>query len=71
VAPEKVRVLRARRPSVQSNNPPPNVTIVLECLECGVRDDVAKGWRAYLEPDVDAVLLFCPACAEREFGSGH
>ena len=53
-----------------SNNPPPNVTIVLECLECGVRDDVAKGWRAYLERDADGVLLFCPDCAEREFGTG-
>ena len=63
-------VLRARRPSVQSNNPPPNVTIVLECLECGARDDVAKGWRAYLEPEADGVLVFCPSCAEREFGCG-
>ena len=56
---------------MQSNNPPPNVTIVLECLECGARDDVAKGWRAYLEPDADNVLVFCPDCAEREFGSGN
>jgi hypothetical protein len=66
----KCAVLRARRPSVLSNNPPPNVTIMLECLECGVRDDIAKGWRAYLEPEADGVLVFCPDCAEREFGSG-
>ena len=46
---------------MQSNNPPPNVTIVLECLECGARDDVARGWRAYLEPDADGVLVFCPS----------
>jgi hypothetical protein len=69
--PETVRAPeRSRRPSV-SNTPPPNVTIVLECLECGERDDLAKGWRAYLEPDADNVLVFCPDCAEREFGSGN
>jgi len=53
-----------------SSNPPPNVSIVLECLECGVRDDVAKRWRAYLDPDGDGVLVFCSSCAEREFGFG-
>jgi hypothetical protein len=55
---------------VSSNNPPPNVTIVLECLECGARDEAAKEWRAYLEPDGDGVLIFCADCAEREFGPG-
>jgi hypothetical protein len=55
---------------VPSNNPPPNVTIVLECLECGARDEAAKEWRAYLEPDGDGVLIFCADCAEREFGPG-
>jgi hypothetical protein len=54
-----------------SGNNPPNVTIVLECLECGRRDDAALGWRAYLEPDGDGVLIFCPECAQREFGSGN
>jgi len=56
---------------LSSNNPPPNITIVLECLECGVRDDAAKGWRAYLDPDGDGVLVFCAGCAEREFGAGE
>jgi hypothetical protein len=54
---------------VPSNNPPPNVTLVLECLECGVRDETAVGWRAYLDPDGHGVLLFCSGCAEREFGA--
>jgi hypothetical protein len=53
---------------VPSNNPPPKVTIVLKCVECGVRDDAAKGWRAYLEPDGDGLLIFCRGCAQREFG---
>ena len=36
-------------------------------------DDEAQGWRAYLasgeedETDVE-VAVFCPVCAEREFG---
>ncbi len=51
-----------------SNKPPLNVTIVLECLECGIRDDAAKGWRAYLDPDGDGLLFFCHDCAQREFG---
>ena len=50
-----------------SNNPQQHVSIVLECLECGNRDDSARGWRAYLEPDGDGVLIFCPDCAHREF----
>ena len=52
------------------NNPPPNLTIVLECLECGLRDDAATGWRAYLDPDDGEVLIFCASCARREFGTG-
>jgi hypothetical protein len=52
---------------VPSNNPQQHVSIVLECLECGTRDDSAKGWRAYLEPDGYGVLIFCPDCAHREF----
>jgi hypothetical protein len=70
VAPEKVRAVPCKEAVVLSDNPPPNLTIVLECLECGARDDAAKGWRAYLEPDGDGVLIFCPGCAQREFGQG-
>ena len=41
---------------------------VLTCANCGtVADDEAKGWRAYLDDDGQAVT-FCPDCDEREFG---
>ena len=50
--------------------------LLLRCVECGVESPgLAPGWRAYLvdEPDEDEqeqeVLMFCPECAEREFGS--
>jgi hypothetical protein len=33
---------------------------------------LAQGWRAYLAPDEEEpegeILMFCPECAEREFG---
>ena len=46
----------------------PQVATVLECLECGARDETAFGWRAYLEPEGDGLLIFCADCARREFG---
>src|SRR4051812_44805 len=40
----------------------------LVCAECGVTAAPgAKSWRALLDEDGDAVM-FCPECAEREFG---
>ena len=44
------------------------VTFVLECLECGACSEEARGWRAYLDDDSSDVLVYCAACAEREFG---
>ena len=47
---------------------------MLVCEECGkVAPDDAKGWRAFLGVDVNRdegtrVYVFCPECAEREFG---
>jgi hypothetical protein len=42
------------------------------CAECGCepRDDenAADEWRAYLDVD-NELPVFCPECAEREFGS--
>ena len=44
------------------------------CIECGAEcDQLAKGWRAYLAPEPNEepeseLLMFCPECAEREFG---
>jgi hypothetical protein len=42
-------------------------------VECGaLSDEQAWGWRAYRMDDLDlraaAVALYCPSCAEREFG---
>ena len=43
-------------------------TNTLTCVECGrVAESGARGWKALLDDD-DAVVLFCPDCAEREFG---
>lgn len=39
----------------------------LVCVECGVRDDGERGWRAYLTVD-DEVATYCPDCARKEFG---
>lgn len=47
---------------------------LLRCVECGAESDqLASGWRAYLAPDPGeepegTLLMFCPECAEREFG---
>ena len=46
----------------------------MNCQECGVRaDEQARAWRAYRgdvpgEDDQPTVLVYCPDCAEREFG---
>jgi hypothetical protein len=38
----------------------------LTCTVCGRGDDLARGWRLYVEPT--ALISFCPECAERELG---
>jgi hypothetical protein len=50
-------------------------TSPLVCAECGreQRKD-ERGWRAYLTDDSDEpieAVVFCPDCAEREFGRGQ
>lgn len=47
----------------------------LRCVECGAESDqLAQGWRAYLAPDEEEeppegeILMYCPECAESEFG---
>jgi hypothetical protein len=53
---------------------------VLRCEECGRRaktPEEARRWRAYLsaheegggESDTKDVAVYCPGCANREFGS--
>ncbi len=46
----------------------------LRCAECGREsDDQARGWRARhgreYPHDQPETLVFCPECAEREFGT--
>jgi hypothetical protein len=45
------------------------VTFVLECIECGMRTEEARGWRAYLDEDSNDVWIYCAECAQREFGA--
>lgn len=62
--PETRAAYEARKPSfdVEAGKP-------LVCAECGtISEDDAKGWRAYLDVDDEAVT-FCPECAEREFAT--
>lgn len=45
----------------------------LECVECGqAAHDACAGWKAYVadgyEFPASEVLVYCPGCAEREFG---
>jgi hypothetical protein len=45
------------------------------CVACeGEADASARGWQAYLadidDDGRDEVVLFCPPCADREFGEG-
>jgi hypothetical protein len=47
----------------------------LRCVECGVpADNRAAGWQAFLADGIEfpraQVLVYCPRCAEREFGAG-
>ncbi len=48
---------------------------MLWCVECGkLSYDSMEGWRAMLGTDIDdenaptEVYVFCPACADRQFG---
>ncbi len=41
----------------------------LRCVECGrVQAAGAHGWKAYLTVDPAEAVVYCPECAEREFG---
>lgn len=45
---------------------------MLMCVECGrVQADNERGWRSYLTTDEEEptdAIVYCPSCAEREFG---
>jgi len=44
------------------------------CVECSlVTNEQARGWRAYLTDEESGpveIVVLCPACSEREFGTG-
>lgn len=42
--------------------------VTLRCIECGKTSDTGKRWRAYVTLDRQLVV-YCPLCAAREFGS--
>jgi hypothetical protein len=48
--------------------------MMLRCIECGAEErETAAGWRAMIAEDPEGVeepevAIYCPACAEREFG---
>jgi hypothetical protein len=57
-------------------SPPPAIAALarkleheLRCVECGATSppDDPVGWRSYLTVD-DETAVYCPACADREFG---
>ena len=43
------------------------VQTALECLECDASSDDARGWKAFVD-DEGELLVYCAACADREFG---
>jgi hypothetical protein len=47
----------------------------LTCEECGREQPACEsGWKAYLTTDEDEpaeAVVYCPVCAEREFGSNE
>jgi hypothetical protein len=51
--------------------------MLLRCEECGKEprsEEEARRWRAFLtvieEDEPEEVVVYCPDCAKREFGSG-
>jgi hypothetical protein len=47
--------------------------VILRCIECRRESPTGRHWRAYLaddprDDDPPEVAVFCPSCAEREFG---
>ena len=49
---------------------PTTLTRPLNCQECRHEwTDAYERWRLYVTPDDPAeTLIYCPACADREFG---
>ena len=47
----------------------------VRCVECHLVADTANGWKAYLgggfEGEPVEVVVYCPACADREVGTAE
>jgi hypothetical protein len=52
--------------AAKSEQPRPSRLVCVECRRVAKGD--ATGWRAYRTVE-DHVVMFCPTCATREFGS--
>lgn len=69
---------RLPRPRLPARHRRGTIRKVLSCVECGTTSEGGRGWKAYLAGAVDEdkeeedaghlVALYCPECAEREFG---
>jgi transcription elongation factor Elf1 len=46
---------------------PSSLEPLLECLECGEESAEGRGWKAFVDEELE-LLVYCAACAEREFG---
>jgi hypothetical protein len=46
---------------------PETLALDLRCAECGRKPRRGEVWRVYFG-DIGEVYVFCPECAEREFG---
>jgi len=54
---------------------PKRAVSIVHCQECGSASSLTwRGWRSYRTDDPElneppAIAFYCPACAEREFGT--
>jgi hypothetical protein len=53
---------------MQVTDPPPLAMPPIRCAECSRHPDRGEVWRLYFA-DIGEVVIYCPQCAEREFGS--
>jgi hypothetical protein len=47
---------------------PPETVATVRCVECGREAGPGELWRLFFA-DLREVAVYCPECAEREFGS--
>jgi hypothetical protein len=64
---EGLRLVRIRATMPAMQRKAVQLEAVLECLECGDVSSETRGWKAFVD-DESELLVYCAACAEREFG---